>query len=288
MKYQFMQGERRFFPIGKMAEVLKVSVSGYYAYLRRHPSLREETNKNVVVSIKQIYQEGRSMYGSPRIHAKLRERGIICSRKTVARLMNKHGIAAKMRKSWKRTTKQGKRTASANLLKQDFRAESPNKKWASDITYVPTREGWLYVSCTIDLFSRKVVGLSMGDRLTTDLVEKTMGQAVWQRTPDRGLLHHSDRGCQYTSVPFERLAKKHGIILSMSGKGNCYDNAVMESFFHTLKTEHVHLHQFWTREEAKSSIFEYVEVFYNRKRAHSFLGYLSPEEFESNWSKQAI
>ena len=267
MRYQFMQEERRLFPIGKMAEVLKVSVSGYYAYLRRPPSVREGTNKSMVSSIKKIYQEGRSMYGSPRIHAKLRERGIICSRKTVAKLMNKHGIAAKMRKSWKRTTKQGTREASSNLLEQDFRAEAPNEKWASDITYIPTGEGWLYVSCTIDLFSRKVVGLSMGNRLTTDLVEKTLSQAVWQRTPDRGIIHHSDRGCQYTSASFGGLAQKYGIVLSMSDKGNCYDNAVMESFFHTLKTEHVHLRRFRTRDEAKSSIFEYIEVFYNRKRA---------------------
>lgn len=288
MKYLFMQEEGSEFPVGKMAKVLKVSVSGYYAYLRREPSLREEANRRLVVLIRKIYQEGRSMYGSPRIHAKLKKLGNLCSRKTVARLMRKHGIAAKMRKSWKRTTKAGKRKASANLLKQNFRAEAPNEKWVSDITYISTGEGWLYVSCTIDLFSRKVVGLSMGDRLSTDLVEKTLHQAIGQRGPDKGLIHHSDRGCQYTSADFEALAREQGIILSMSGKGNCYDNAVMESFFHTLKTEHVYQNKFRTRDEAKSSIFEYIEVFYNRKRAHSFLGYLSPEDYERNWNKLAV
>jgi putative transposase len=258
VKYRFMQEAGKEFPVGKMAKVLKVSVSGYYAYVHRKPSLRAEKNKRLVTLIRKIHQEGRSMYGSPRIYAKLQRLGDACSRKTVARLMRKHGIAAKMRKSWKRTTKAGKRKASDNLLKQNFRAETPNEKWASDITYIATREGWLYVSCTIDLFSRKVVGLSMGDRLSTELVEKTLQQAIRHRSPDKGLIHHSDRGCQYASADFAKMAGENGITLSMSGKGNCYDNAVMESFFHTLKTEHVYQHKFWTRDEAKRSIFEYI------------------------------
>ena len=283
-----MEEERIEFPVGKMAKVLKVSVSGYYAYLHRKPSLRAEKNTRLVDLIRKIHQEGRSMYGSPRIHAKLQKIGDACSRKTVAILMRKHGIVAKMRKSWKRTTKAGKRKASDNLLNQDFIAATPNEKWVSDITYVSTGEGWLYVSCTIDLFSRKVVGLSMGERLSTELVEKTLNQALWHRSPNKGLIHHSDRGCQYTYGEFQKLAREHGITLSMSGKGNCYDNAVMESFFHTLKTEHIYQCKFSTRDEAKRSIFEYIEVFYNRKRAHSFLGYLSPEDYERNWGRQAV
>lgn len=283
-----MQEHKREFSIEKMAKILEVSVSGYYAYLHRRPSLQRQRNLELLESIRRIYIEGRRMYGSPRIHIKLCRSGNRCSRKRVAKLMKEHGIAAKMRKSWKRTTQRGKRQAPDNLLKQDFLAESPNEKWVSDVTYVNTGEGWLYVSCTLDLFSRKVVGLSMGERLSTDLVARTLNQALLHREPERGLIHHSDRGSQYTSEAFGELTKKQGIRLSMSGKGNCYDNAVIESFFHTLKTEHVYQHRFSTREEAKRSLFDYIEVFYNRQRAHSFLGYCSPEEYERNWNKLAI
>jgi len=282
-----MKKETYSFPIEKMAKVLRVSVSGYYAYIKRAPSRRNLEDEKLLIAIKKVYQKGRSMYGSPKIHAKLKEEGNLCSKKRVAKLMKKNGIAAQIRKSWKKTTKQGKRKASDNLLNQEFTAEAPNQKWVSDITYVKTKEGWLYVSCTIDLFSRKVVGLSMGKHLTVDLVERSLNQALRRRKACEGLIHHSDRGCQYTSEVFEKLAQKHGIKLSMSGKGNCYDNAVAESFFHTLKTEHVYHNKFCCREEAKSSIFEYIEVFYNRQRAHSFLGYLSPEEYERNWNKQS-
>lgn len=286
MKYRFMQKEGREFCIEKMAKVLKVSVSGYYAYLRRKISLREEKNSKLVDLIRTIHREGRSMYGSPRVHAKLKQLGEKCSRKKVARLMRENGIAAKMRRNWKRTTKAGKRKSSDNLLRQDFTSAFPNEKWVSDITYVPTEEGWLYVSCTMDLFSRKVVGLSMGKTLCVSLVESTIKQALCHRGISESLIHHSDRGSQYTSEEFEKLAKENGIRLSMSGKGNCYDNAVMESFFHTLKTEHVYQHKFSSRYEAKLSLFDYIEVFYNRQRAHSFLGYISPEEYERNWHKQ--
>ena len=283
-----MQEKKYVFPIGKMAKILQVSERGYYAYVDRKISAREKENQKLLDLIWQIYQEGRCMYGSPRVHGKLCRLGISCSRKRVARLMKNHGIQAKMRKSWKRTTKQGKRAAFANLVKQEFTVAFPNQTWVSDITYVKTREGWLYVSAILDLFSRKVVGLSMGERLDTCLVKKAFAQALCHRSPPKGLIHHSDRGCQYTSEEFEKLAKENGIILSMSSAGNCYDNAVAESFFHTLKTEHVYQEKCITREEAKRSIFEYIEVFYNRKRAHSFLGYLSPEEFEQNSSKQAV
>lgn len=288
MKYRFMQKEGKEFSIEKMAKVLNVSVSGYYAYLRRKIALREEKNIKLVDLIRTIHREGRSMYGSPRVHAKLKKLGEECSRKKVARLMRENGIAAKMRRNWKRTTKAGKRKVSDNLLSQDFTSKLPNEKWVSDITYVRTLEGWLYVSCTIDLFSRKVVGLSMGKNLSISLVEGALRQAICHRSINKSLIHHSDRGSQYTSKEFEKLAKKNGIILSMSGKGNCYDNAVMESFFHTLKTEHVYQHKFSSRDEAKKSLFDYIEVFYNRQRAHSFLGYLSPEEYERNWNKKTI
>lgn len=276
------------FPIEKMAEVFEVSVTGYYSYIKRSPSFREKENSRLKEVIKQIYREGRSMYGSPRIHGKMRNLGISCSRKRVAKLMRKQGIAAKMRKSWKRTTKQGKRKAADNLVCQEFQVSLPNHTWVSDITYIKTKEGWLYLSAIIDLFSRKVVGMSMGERLDTSLIERALEQALCHRAPSKGLIHHSDRGCQYTSEEFAKVAKSNGILLSMSGTGNCYDNAVAESFFHTLKTEHVYQNKFQTREEAKRSLFDYIEVFYNRQRVHSFLGYLSPEEFEKNWNKQVI
>ena len=283
-----MKDRSKEFSIEKMAKVFEVSVNGYYSYVKRKPSLRETENNELIDLIKEVYREGKCMYGSPRISGRLKNSGIKCSRKRVAKLMRKEGIAAKMRKSWKKTTKQGKRKGAKNLLSQKFKVDEPNHTWVSDITYIRTKEGWLYLTAVIDLFSRRVVGISMGDRLETSLVERALNQALYHRSPQKGLIHHSDRGCQYTSEEFEKLAKKNGMILSMSGTGNCYDNAVAESFFHTLKTEHVYQNKFNTREEAKRSLFEYIEVFYNRKRAHSFLGYLSPEEFERTWNNQVI
>jgi len=288
MKFEFMKARAKEFPIEKMAKVFEVSVNGYYTHLKRGITVREEENIRLKGLIEKIHQEGRRKYGSPRVHGKLKNAGIKCSKKRVAKLMRKEGLKAEMRKSWKVTTKQGKRKAAPNLVVQKFQIGIPNHTWVSDITYIKTKEGWLYLTAVIDLFSRKVVGLSMGERLDTSLIEKALKQALYHRAPPKGLIHHSDRGCQYTSEEFGKIARENGIILSMSSTGNCYDNAVAESFFHTLKTEHVHKNNFHTREEAKRSIFEYIEVFYNRQRAHSFLGYLSPAEFEENWNKQVI
>jgi len=286
MKYRFMQQKAKTFPVEKMALVLDVSKSGYYAYLSREASRRDQENEVLLAYIQDIHKQSRKTYGSPRIHAKLSQMKVGCSRKRVAKLMRMHGIQAKMRKKWKKTTKQGKGKPAKNLLQQNFYSPKPNHAWVGDITYVHTKEGWLYVSAVLDLFSRKIIGLSMGKYLDTKLVIRALDQAFYHRKPDKGLIHHSDKGCQYTSESFGKIAQDYGISLSMSGTGNCYDNAAMESFFHTLKTEHVHLQSFETREEAKRSIFEYIEVFYNRERIHSFLGYLSPEEFERNWSKK--
>ena len=283
-----MQEHAEKYSIGKMAKLFQVSVRGFYSYKNRTISSREKENQKLFEQIEQIYQEGRGVYGSPRIHGRLVKRGISCSRKRVARIMKSHGIASKLRKCWKRTTRQGKREAFDNHIQQEFYAHFPNQKWVSDISYVCTKEGWLYVAAVLDLFSRKIVGFSMQERLDASLVERALSQALCHRNPPQGIIHHSDRGCQYTSQGFVKLAKKNGILLSMSSTGNCYDNAAMESFFHTLKTEHVYQNKFATREEARRSLFEYVEVFYNRKRAHSFLEYLSPEEFEQNGSKQVM
>lgn len=288
MKFEFMKAHSQEFSIEKMAEIFKVSRCGYYEFLNRPLNKRASDNEALVKEIKTIHKESRQTYGSPRIHAELKRRGQKCSRKKVAKLMKKEQIQAKMRKKWKVTTKLSKQSieVAPNHLNQLFVAEAPNKVWVSDITYVWTEEGWLYVASVMDLFSRKIVGLSMGDRLETELVMKALKQALYRCQPEPGLMHHSDRGSQYTSKEFRELARRHGIKLSMSAKGHCYDNAVAESFFHTLKTEETHLQKYRTREEASLSIFGYIEIFYNRKRLHSTLGYTSPEDYEKAWEIQ--
>lgn len=264
--------------------MFNVSRSGYYKFAYAEPADRVKEDKRLSEKIKVIHKESRETYGSPRIHAELHALGETCSRKRVARLMKESGIAAKMKKRFKVTTKANpKAKVAPNLLEQDFTADAPNQRWAADFTYVATQEGWLYVAVILDLFSRKVVGLAMHERMTADLVLKALEQAVLHRAPQSGLIHHSDRGSQYTSQDFQALLTLYGMIASMSGTGNCFDNAMAESFFHTLKTEHVYFDHYETREQAKQSIFEYIEVFYNRKRRHSTLGYLSPEVFEQRW-----
>jgi len=284
MKFEFMKEHAKEFSIEKMAKVLNVCRGGYYAFLRSRSGKRSKENQRLVEKIKRLHGETRGVYGSPRIHQELKKQGEKCSRKRVARLMKKEKIQAKMRKKWEKTTQRNhKAEISENHLNQEFKIEAPDKVWASDITYVATQEGWLYVAVVMDLFSRKIVGLSMKKRLETNLVTEALHQALFQRENEGELMHHSDRGCQYTSKEFKEIAKRHGIKLSMSGKGNCYDNAVVESFFHTLKTEHTNFCSYRIREEAMNSIFEYIAVFYNRQRIHSTLGYMSPEEFEVHW-----
>jgi len=276
------------FCIEKMAQMLNVSRSGYYEFLLKGEPTRATENKKLKKRIRDIYEKSRKVYGSPRIHQELKREGEKVSRKRVARLMKEEGLQAKMRKKWTRTTTVDKALeANPNYLNQNFRVDEPNQVWVSDITYVRTEEGWLYLAVVMDLFSRKIVGLNMGDRLETELVSQALRQGLTHRRVMNELMHHSDRGCQYASREFQELAAKHGIKLSMSSKGNCYDNAVAESFFHTLKTEHTNFHRYRIREEAKSSIFEYIEVFYNRQRLHSTTGYLSPEEFENQWINRA-
>lgn len=263
-----------------MAKTLQVSRSAYYSLQK--PSKQFLENQEIIKKIKEIHRKSRKTYGSPRIHAALNQRGIKCSRPRVARLMQKSQIYARMVRAWKRTTKQKEGSIAApNHLAQDFAVNTPNRVWASDISYVKTEEGWLYVSVSLDLFSRRVVGLGMGDSLETALVLKTLDQAFVHRKPGSYLMHHSDKGSQYTSKSFKMLMEKHQVLLSMSGTGHCYDNAVVESFFHTLKTEHTNFCKYRTREEAMNSIFEYVEVFYNRERLHSTLGYVSPVDYEN-------
>lgn len=272
------------FSLNKMAKLMKVSRSGYYAYLKRDLSKRSKENIELIKEIKSIYSKNRGLYGSPRIHAALMQRDINCSRKRVANLMRKCNLRAKMNRSFKHRKKIKKQVA-PNLLKQNFYTESPNHVWVSDISYIKTLEGWLYLATTMDLFSRKIIGVSMDSHMNVDLVEKALMSAVYRRSPKGEIIHHSDRGSQYTSSSFKQLCELHSIKLSMS-EGSCYDNAAMESFFHTLKTELVHLNKFSTRQEAKRAIFEYIEGFYNRKRLHSTLGYLSPEAFEDLYKEK--
>lgn len=261
--------------------MLNVSCCGYYRFVKTGPSKRTKENEALLIKIIQIHKKSRETYGSPRVHAQLRLEGEKCSRKRVARLMKKAGLHAKMKKRFKITTKVNpKANVAPNVLNQNFTANKPNERWVADITYIATAEGWLYVAAVLDLFSRKIVGLAMSERMTANLVMAALKQAITHRKPQPGLLHHSDKGSQYTSHDFQRLLQSYNITVSMSGTGNCFDNAAMESFFHTLKTEHVYFEHYLTREQARLSIFEYVEVFYNRQRLHSTLGYLTPTSFE--------
>ncbi len=285
MKYTFMKNHEEEFSIERMSRMFMVSRSGYYRFVTGKPSIREVENTRLLEEIKEIHRVNRQVYGSPRIHAELTFKGETCSRKRVAKLMRKEGIFAKMKKRFKVTTQVDPLAKKApNLLQQNFASEKPNERWVADITYVSTTEGWLYVAAVLDLFSRRIVGLAMSERMTSDLVENALEYAIIHRQPtDEGLIHHSDKGSQYTSHAFQKALARNNITSSMSGTGNCYDNAAMESFFHTLKTEHIYFESYKTRDQAKRSIFEYIEVFYNRKRSHSTLGYLSPMIFETKW-----
>lgn len=288
MIYAFMKEHSVEFDISKMAEVFKVSRAGYYKSMDRKESKTARENKELVVKIKEIHKENREVYGSPRIHRQLKKDGVKCSRVRAARLMRANKIQAKMRKKWKASDKRCVDPAriAPNIIDQDFDAVAPNTKWVSDITYVWTEEGWLYLATVMDLFSRKIVGLGMGDQIDTSLIKRALAQATRHRGPKPGLVLHSDRGSQYTSSEYKVITEIQGFRLSMSAKGYCYDNAAMESFYHTLKTEHVYFHKYLTQEEAAQSIFEYIEVFYNRQRMHSTLDYQSPEEFEKQYEMQ--
>jgi putative transposase len=287
MKYQFMQGHESEFSIERMSVLFEISRSSYYQFIQATPSRRAQEDERLLIKIRDIHQVSRQTYGSPRVWAELCKSGETCSRRRIAKIMKQNGLAAKMKKSFKVTTRANPKAVPApNLLAQDFTAQAPNQRWAADFTYVATQEGWLYVATVLDLFSRYIVGLAMSDRMTETLVMAALNQALLHRKPPLDLIHHSDRGSQYTSNNFQRLLKMHSIKPSMSGKGNCYDNAAMESFYHTLKTEHVYFEVYKTREDAKKSIFEYIEVFYNRKRRHSTLGYESPLMFEKKWQEQ--
>jgi transposase InsO family protein len=271
------------YDVALCCEVLDVSTSGYYQSRQRGPSARALRRAELAVKIRAAHGENRGVYGSPRIHRVLLAQGEKVCEKTVAKVMKAHEIRAKTKRKFvPRTTDSGHRQPVAgNLLDRQFTASSPNKKWVGDITYIPTDEGWLYLAGLMDLCSRKIVGWAMADHMETSLITGALQMALLQRRPDAGLMHHSDRGVQYASEDYRHLLEQHGIQASMSAKGDCWDNACAESFWSTLKTELVNHERYATREQARQSIFEYIEVFYNRKRLHSSLGYVSPETFEA-------
>jgi transposase InsO family protein len=281
MKYWFMDQHRSWHGVQRMCRIIGASRSGYYRWRRQPQSKRQKENEKILMEIKESHKNSRMVYGSPRITKDLQARGTKCSETRVARLMKIHGIIAKAKKKFKATTNSKHNLPVVeNILNQDFVADKPNTVWVSDITYISTLEGWLYLIVILDLYSRQAVGWAMSDRLTSDFVVKALYQAIGRRRPPSGCILHSDRGVQYASADFRDVLKNYGLIQSMSRKGNCYDNAVAESFFHTLKIEHVYEHRYETRADARQSIFEYIEMFYNRQRRHSALGYRSPVSFE--------
>jgi len=286
--FRFIEAEKANFPIKLMCEVLKVSKAGFYAWRRRPPSPRAQHDAVILERIRCIHKDSRQTYGAPRIHFELQdEHGISCSRKRVARLMAAAGIrgCCRRRRHW--TTRRDDTAApAADLLERDFSVDAPNKRWVADITYVRTWEGFLYVSFVLDLFSRRVVGWSMRDDLKTELVLDALNMAIENRRPDPGLVHHSDRGCQYTSLAFGKRLRESGIVSSMGSVGDAFDNAAAESFIATLKSELLHRYSWPTRLDAELAIFDFVEVFYNRKRRHTTIRTISPAEFERRWYEE--
>ena len=280
MRYRFIQAEKAHYPVELLCRVLRVARSGFYAWRRRPVSARTQQNQCLVTHIRACYQASRGRYGSPRIHQDLRAQGLQVGRHRVARLMRLHGIRSVSRCRVWRARGAAPHVVAANALQRAFTATRPNEKWAGDVTYVPTRQGWLYVAVLMDLYSRRIVGWAMDEQLTTTLTISALDMALQHRCVTVGLLHHSDRGSHYVAAAYQQRLVALGIRCSMSRPGNCWDNAVVESFFATLKTELLQGCHYPTRQEARTEIFAYLEGFYNRSRRHSTLGYLSPMEFE--------
>jgi putative transposase len=281
MKYRAIRDNAGRYAVELMCSALEVSSSGYYVWLKRPESARDQANRRLLEQIRVAHRRSRHSYGSPRITRDLRAAGDCVGENRVARLMREAGMRAKSARRWRATTNSSHRLpVASNTLDRTFTVNEPNRVWAGDISYIWTAEGWLYLAVVLDLYSRAVIGWAMSERLTTDIASQALTMALWRRKPKSGLLHHSDRGVQYAAAEYQQLLAQHGIACSMSRKGNCWDNAVVESFFHTLKVEHVHHHRYLTREAARQDIFEWIEVFYNRQRRHSTLGYRTPAEFE--------
>ena len=282
MRYRAIQEHDRRVPVRLMCRALAVSPAGYYAWAGRPESDRSVRNRALLSAIRVVHRESRETYGSPSIWDALVKRGHGVGEHRIARLMRVEGIRAKTVKQWRATTPSHHRLPVAeNTLARQFTVEQPNRVWAGDITYVWTTEGWLYLAVVLDRYSRPVIGWALEARLTGELTQQALTMAIRRRTPSAGLLHHSDRGSQYAATAYQQLLTTHGMASSMSRRGNCWDNACVESFFGTLKRELIYPRQYRTRDEATQDIFEYIEVFYNRRRRHSTLGYDSPAEFEA-------
>ncbi len=281
MKYQFIEQHKQEFSIAVMCKVLRVSESGFYAWRKRPTCQRKREDAQLTQEIRQVFVRHRGRYGSPRIHVELKDQGRSIARKRVARLMREADMSARRKQHRVLTTRREEaHPVAPNLFNRDFTASEPNKKWVTDVTYIATAQGWIYLAVVLDVYSRLVVGWSMSLQCDEELVERALRMALARRHPQRGLIHHSDRGCQYTSHTYRQVLEQFGIRCSMSRKGNCWDNAVMESFFGSLKEECVASIIYPSQEQARTSLFEYLEVYYNRIRRHSTLGYVSPLIYE--------
>ncbi|MCD4812393.1 IS3 family transposase [bacterium] len=281
MKYMFVEQYRSQFRVERMCHALEVSRGGYYLWRRRSQCQRDKYNEVLVREIKIAHQQSRELYGSPRIACELVDKGYQCSKNRIARLMRRYKIKAKIKRKFRRIgSKAVLATYSDNLLQRKFDVEQPNQTWVTDFTYMWTRKGGAYLVAVLDLFSRRIVGWAIGKQPNTQLLKEAMLRALWKRKPEPGLMVHSDRGSQYASYDYRDFLKEHGFVASMNRQGNCWDNAVMESFFHTLKMEHVYWCHYESVEEAESSLFNYIELFYNSYRRHSYLNYKNPAEFE--------
>lgn len=284
MRYQIIDTVKKAYPIALLCEVMEVSRSGYYLWKNRGKSARQQEYEELAPVVQMAHKVSKGTYGARRIAEEVEAHGFSCGRAKAATLMKISNIAAKQKRKFKVTTdSKHSLPVAPNLLNREFDVKEPDQVYASDITYIWTSEGWLYLAVIIDLFSRQVVGWSMNSRMTTSLIMNALRMAIFRRQPATGLLFHSDRGSQYCSNDFQNMLKKHQMICSMSRKGNCWDNAVAESFFGSLKTERVFFSSYATRDAARKDIVDYIEMFYNSKRRHSYLGYMSPKEFEQKW-----
>ena len=287
MRYRCIARRRKQYPVRMMCRLPEVSRSGFYAWRVRPEGRRAKTDRELLRVIRRLHADSDGVYGSPKMAAELNEEGYPCGRHKAARLMRIAGLRGCPKRSFRVTTQRDpSHPVADNLLQQDFKAEGPNECWASDITYISTQQGWLYLAVVMDLYSRRIVGWSMSRWISRHLVIDALNMAIAQRLPNGTLIHHSDRGSQYTSDDFRRELEKHGIQCSMSARGNCYDNAVVESFFGILKRERVNRRRYLTRDEAQADIFDYIERFYNRKRRHGYLGNISPVRFEERAKDQ--
>jgi len=288
VRFRFIAAEKAVLPVRLLCRTLQVSRAGFYAWQARPSAPRARADHRLGLEIAAIHAESRQRYGSPRIHAELADRGCRTSRKRVARLMRVRGLAARRRRRFRVTTHSRHPFPIApNVLARRFERAAPDQAWVTDITYIPTGEGWLYLAVILDLYSRFAVGWALSERITDALTLDALGLALARRRPPQGLLHHSDRGSQYASRDYQRVLAQHGIVCSMSRRGDCWDNAVAESFFATLKVELVHDAAWATRAAARTELFEYLEFFYNGQRRHSALGYLSPRAFERRLDHEA-